>query len=111
ILGIDANEICHTGGQPSRAAMAVRVRGRPVALTTPRIDDYGRVIATVYLAGDDVAGWMVTNGQAWSYRFRRDGGPYLQQQALAKAAKRGLFAAPDALEPRLFRQRHGLCKS
>ncbi|MDO9358012.1 MAG: thermonuclease family protein, partial [Polaromonas sp.] len=36
IHGIDAPEICQTGGQASRAALAVRVRGRPVALTTQR---------------------------------------------------------------------------
>lgn len=111
VHGIDAPEICQAGGQASRAALANRVRGRPVELTPQRVDDYGRVIATVHLAGEDMAGWMVASGQAWSYRFRRDGGPYLQQQALAKAHRRGLFADPGALEPRLFRQRHGLCKS
>ena len=109
--GIDAPEICQAGGQASRAALASRVRGRVVSLNTQRIDDYGRVLATVHLAGVDVGASMVASGQAWSYRFRREGGPYMKQQTLARAQGRGLFADRSAMEPRLFRQGHGPCKS
>jgi endonuclease YncB( thermonuclease family) len=59
--------------------------------------------------GEDVGSVMVAQGQAWSYHFKRDGGPYATQQAHAKAARRGLFADRLAQEPRLFRKQHGSC--
>jgi micrococcal nuclease len=52
---------------------------------------------------------MVREGHAWSYRYRRDGGPYAKQQALARAARKGLFATARPEEPRAFRKRHGAC--
>ena len=107
--GIDAPEICQAHGPAARRALAQRLQGRQFAIDTRRRDDYGRLVATVYLEGEDVAGWMVGQGHAWSYRFRRDDGPYRTQQLRAQAAARGLFADPAALEPRLFRRRHGTC--
>jgi micrococcal nuclease len=109
IEGIDAPEICQAGGQAARAALARRVKGRLLELRVQRQDDYGRSVAVLRADGEDIGGWMVSQGQAWSYRFGRDTGPYSAQQAQARAARRGLFADRAALEPRLFRQRHGSC--
>lgn len=110
VHGIDAPEICQSGGQASRAALAQRLAGRQLEVSPQRQDDHGRTIAALHLEGEDIAGWMVGQGQAWSYRFGRDGGPYTVQQARAQAAARGLFANPQAVEPRLFRKRHGPCE-
>jgi len=109
IAGIDAPEICQSGGRASRAVLTGRLAGRQIDVRTERKDDYGRIIAALSLDGDDIGGWMVSGGQAWSYRFGRDGGPYVPQQLRARAAKRGLFADPSAQEPRLFRKHHGPC--
>lgn len=109
IGGIDAPEICQRGGQVSRAALAGRLAGQQVDVHPQRKDDYGRTVALLSLHGEDVGAWMVAGGQAWSYRFGRDGGPYVVQQAHARAARRGLFADASALEPRLFRKQHGPC--
>lgn len=109
VQGIDAPEICQAGGQASRAALAQRLAGRRIEVSPQRTDDYGRTIAALHLEGEDIADWMVAQGHAWSYRFGRHGGPYRAQQARAQAAARGLFADPLAVEPRLFRRRHGPC--
>jgi len=109
LAGIDAPEICQAGGLAARAALANRVARRTVVVTTRRHDDYGRAVATVHLGGEDMAGWMVAQGHAWSYRYGREGGPYLKLQAQARLAQRGLFADPQALPPRLFRKLHGSC--
>lgn len=111
VHGIDAPEICQAGGPASRAALAQRLAGRRVQVSPQRTDDYGRTVAALHLEGEDVAGWMVDQGHAWSYRFGRDGGPYRAQQADAQAAARGLFADQLAVEPRLFRKHHGPCDS
>jgi len=107
--GIDAPEICQPGGRASRAALAGRLAGRQVEVSPQRKDDYGRTVASLSLQGEDIGAWMVSRGQAWSYRFGRDGGPYVLQQAQARAAARGLFADRGAQEPRLFRRQHGPC--
>jgi micrococcal nuclease len=109
INGIDAPEICQAGGRAARKALAARVLGRRLGVFARGQDDYGRTIASLELEGEDVGGWMVSQGQAWSYGFGRDGGPYAAQQARAQAASRGLFADRAALAPRLFRKRHGPC--
>ncbi|MBA3593501.1 MAG: thermonuclease family protein [Pseudomonadota bacterium] len=109
IAGIDAPEICQAHGQAARAALAQRLLGRSAEFETRRKDDYGRTVVVLRHDGEDIAEWLVGQGHAWAYGFGRHGGPYAAQQALAQAAKRGLFADHMALEPRLFRRRHGAC--
>lgn len=112
IQGIDAPEICQPGGPSSRDALVGRVMGKRVWVAAQGRDDYGRLLARL-AAGpggrDDVGAWMVGNGQAWSYRFRWNPGPYAREQRLARTARRGLFARLDAEEPAAFRKRHGPC--
>lgn len=107
--GIDAPEICQPGGAAARTELQQRVLHQPVAVTVRRSDDYGRALARIELSGGDVAAQMVRSGQAWSYRWRRDHGPYAAEEAAARQAGRGLFAASAPELPRDFRQRHGPC--
>lgn len=109
IGGIDAPEICQAGGVASREALKGRLFRQSVTLSFRFHDDYGRALATVHLEGEDMGRWMVAQGQAWSYHYRQDAGPYAAEQALAQAAGRGLFGQGDAENPRSFRQRHGSC--
>ncbi|HSV47896.1 MAG TPA: thermonuclease family protein, partial [Ramlibacter sp.] len=73
-------------------------------------DSYRRSLAQVRLSGEDLAGWMVGQGHAWSYRFRSDPGPHTAEERLARQARRGLWASSAPTEPRLFRRRHGRCE-
>ena len=107
--GLDAPEICQNGGPASRDALAQRVLRQNVTVTERQRDDYGRGLARLRHAGDDVGGWMVASGQAWSYRWRRSLGPYQAQETRARAQRLGLFSQADAELPRSFRQRHGPC--
>lgn len=110
LLGIDAPEICQTGGLAARQALQERLLQRHVRVQFEDKDDYGRDLARVYLGREDVGQWMVRHGQAWSYRFRQDPGPYLAQERNAKLLGRGLFADPAPEYPGDFRRRHGSCK-
>ena len=107
--GLDAPEVCQPGGPAARDALARRLLQQRVTVTERQHDDYGRALARLQHAGDDVGGWMVAQGQAWSYRWRRSLGPYQPQETQARAQRRGLFAQADAELPRSFRQRHGPC--
>ena len=112
IDGIDAPEACQAGGAASRDALHRRLRGQTVTLSATasrRHDVYGRLLAKIDLQGEDVGRWMVANGYAWSYGYRRNLGPYAVEQSQAVAARRGLFSDSGAENPRLFRKRHGSC--
>lgn len=107
--GIDAPEICQAWGSAARDALRQRALHRTVRVATRRLDDYRRELAKVDLGGEDLGGWMVERGHAWSYRYRHNPGPYVAEERSARLAKHGLFADSAALEPRAFRQSHGPC--
>lgn len=109
IDGIDAPEICQAGGTASRDALARRVLNQVVAVSVRHHDDYGRGLARLTHQGDDIAAWMVVQGQAWSYRWRRSLGPFQNEEASARQERKGVFADTSAELPREFRQRHGPC--
>lgn len=107
--GIDAPEICQRHGDRSRDALARHVLGQQVQVSVRRRDDYSRLLAHVSLQGQDIGGWMVVQGLAWSYRYRRDPGPYAAQEAQARSGRHGVFEDARPERPRDFRVRHGSC--
>jgi micrococcal nuclease len=110
LQGIDAPEICQAFGKEARDALAARVLRRQVAVNSRARDTYQRVLGRVSAGGQDLGLWMVSRGYAWSYRYRRDGGPYAAAEAQARQARLGLWSlSPQPLEPRVFRKRHGSC--
>lgn len=111
IDGIDAPEICQTGGQASREVLAQRALHQHVAVTIRRYDSYGRGLALIRIDGRDLGAQMVHAGQAWSHRWHANPGPYAGEEAVARQARRGLFAAGQPELPRDFRKRHGPCRA
>lgn len=109
IDGIDAPEVCQSGGNASRDLLAQRALHQRVQVIVRRHDVYGRGLAHIELNGRDLGEQMVQAGQAWSYRWRRDAGPYATQEALARQSRLGLFAEANAELPRDFRKRNGSC--
>lgn len=122
IDGVDAPEICQPYGTASRKALQARLAQKTVTIHSASRDSFGRLLARVTLTPTfpptaapkskgsvDVGEWLVREGHAWSYRYRRDNGPYAKQQAAARASRKGLFAAVRPEEPREFRKRHGAC--
>lgn len=108
--GVDAPEICQAGGTDSRDALAQRVLQQRVTVTERQRDAHGRGLADLQHQDQNVAGWLVTEGHAWSSRWRDNPGPYHAQEALARAQRRGVFAHNNPELPRAFRQRHGPCE-
>jgi micrococcal nuclease len=88
IEGIDAPEVCQAYGEQSKTALKQRLLQQKVTIHSRRVDDYGH---------------------AWSYHYRHSAGPYAAQEHEARSGKRGLFAAPAPVEPRVFRRTHGSC--
>jgi micrococcal nuclease len=115
LSGIDAPEVCQDGGVQARLYLTDLLLGRRVQLEVPKgkagRDEYGRTLAKVFLDGTEVNRQLVENGHAWSQRYKWDRGPYVAQERMASALRRGLHAAATAPEmPRDFRRRHGPCQ-
>ena len=109
LQGLDAPESCQAGGPQATAALKSRVLGQRVQVQAKATDTYQRRVVNVSFAGEDVGAWMVSQGHAWSYGFRYHAGRYAAEEHAARAAGRGLFADPHAIEPRIFRKQHGKC--
>jgi micrococcal nuclease len=110
LQGIDAPEICQAFGRSAHDALAAHILHRRVSVTSRARDSYQRTLGRVRFNGEDLGAWMVSRGYAWSYRFRRDGGPYAAQELDARNARIGLWADGAPMQPREFRKRHGSCK-
>jgi micrococcal nuclease len=109
IEGIDAPESCQPGGSESTQALTKLALNRNVTVRVATKDEYGRSVGKVFDGGTDIGDRMVRDGYAWSMRFKYDRGPYIAEERMAQALKRGLHAEGGAELPRAFRQRHGEC--
>jgi endonuclease YncB( thermonuclease family) len=110
IEGIDAPESCQIGGPESKQALTALALSRTVTVKVAARDDYGRTVGKVFDGSKDIGDRMVRDGQAWSMRYKYDRGPYVAEERMAVALRRGLHAESGAVMPRQFRQRHGPCE-
>jgi endonuclease YncB( thermonuclease family) len=53
-------------------------------------DRFGRVLASCEVEGEDIQGWLVTNG--WALAFTRYSHKYDREQEAARIARRGLWS-------------------
>lgn len=109
LLDVDAPELCQPFGAQARHALERRLLHQPVTVQPRGRDDYRRVLARLQWEGQDVGGWLVASGLAWSPRYRQRPGRYDPLQSQARQARLGLWAQPQPMAPRTFRQWHGPC--
>jgi endonuclease YncB( thermonuclease family) len=110
LRSVDAPEICQAGGIQAKNALLARVLRREVRFRSVARDDYRRVVADVWLGNEDIGAWLVAQGHAWGSGYRSVRSRYAQEEQRARAARRGVFADPAALEPRVFRKLYGSCR-
>ncbi len=98
--GIDAPEsrqLCRLDGKPWQCgkdaanALAEKIGRRPVTCKDLGRDRYNRMVAKCIVAGEDLEAWMVTNG--WALAYRRFSLDYVDAEADARAARRGIWAS------------------
>jgi len=93
---IDTPERRQPYGSRAREALADLAFQRQVRVVVEDTDRYGRTVGHVYAGSRDVNAEMVRRGAAWVYdRYNRDPAlPVLEAEA--RAARRGLWALPEA---------------
>ena len=109
LQGIDAPERCQPGGEASTLALRELLLNQTVEVEVRGQDDYQRGLARIRYQGKDVGAFMVSQGHAWSYRFKSDPGPYVREETAARQARLGVFAQARPERPYDFRRRHGPC--
>ena len=110
LYGIDAPEsaqVCQANGKSYRCgtsttlALTRRIGGRSVSCEERDRDRYGRVVAVCHAGGEDLNGWLVSEGLAIAYRhYSTD---YVGQEQVAREAARGLWRG-EFVEPWQWRK-------
>ena len=110
LAGIDAPEQAQPHGAASREHLVQLVAGREVEVRYRKVDDYGRLVGTLWLAGQDLNLTQLQAGLAWHYRHYQDEQPraerlaYASAEAEARQAGRGLWQDPAPTAPWDFRR-------
>lgn len=76
-------------GERAARALATRASKRTIFCTEKDLDRYGRIAATCRLEGVDLNAWLVTEG--WALAYRRYSDDYVEEEAHAQAAGRGIW--------------------
>lgn len=90
-------------GQQASKALRDYVGGAALRCERLDTDRYGRMVARCYRPDEtDIGEWMVSNG--WALAYRRYSKDYVDEEADAKTAKRGLWAG-EFMKPWMWRRR------
>ncbi len=111
LADIDAPEIRQAWGTVCRQRLQARVLQQTVEAELLTTDRYGRAVARVWLAGEDVGLQQIAAGCAWHYRSvarqRRDAAQYAvyaEAENRARDQKLGLWQQRRAQAPWQFRR-------
>jgi len=108
---IDAPESAQPYGNRSKQALSGLIFGKDVRVAVQTIDRYGRTVGRPYVGDLDVSEEMIRSGAAWVYRqYVIDKGLF-EIESEAQAARRGLWALPEAEQIAPWDWRRGLNNS
>ena len=103
--GIDAPEAMQSFGNQSKEALAKLVAGKTVTIRKTGTDKYQRTLGYVMVDGVDANARLVQDGWAWHYKKYNSEQRYADLEDAAQAAKKGLWADANPLQPWEFRAR------
>lgn len=100
LYGIDAPERDQPHGRAAATALAALVANQRIGVAVIEEDDYGRLVGTAYVDGNDINLAMVRAGHAWWYRHyasREHSLAAAEQEA--RQAQRGLWSGDAPVPP------------
>lgn len=101
LFGVDAfesSQTCRADGKPYRCgqqaalALADKIGRRPIACERRDTDRYGRTVSVCRLGGEDLNGWLVSEG--WALAYRAYSTDYDDARLARRGAWRGEFTLP-----------------
>jgi endonuclease YncB( thermonuclease family) len=96
---IDAPERRQPWGAEATRALERQTERRDVELAVTDQDRYDRLVATVYVGGENVNASLVRAGHAWAYRAYLNDAGLVALEDEARRAKRGLWSLAGAVAP------------
>jgi len=106
LVEIDTPERDQPYGREARQALTALVSGREVRLETHGADDFGRLLARVFVGDIDVNAELVRSGAAWVFRRYTDDPRLYALEREARSQRRGLWALPPAERVPPWQWRH-----
>ena len=104
LADIDTPELDQPWGGEAKAALKGWAENRRAQIRIVDTDRYGRLVATVWIDGQNINRRLVAEGHAWVYRRYLRDSALLSLEASAKASGLGLWSNEEAIEPRIWRQ-------
>lgn len=110
LAGIDAPERQQPFSQRSREHLSVLLAGQTVRVEPSKLDRYQRMVAKVFVQGQDASLAQLHAGLAWHYKDyereqpREDRLAYANAEDTARAARLGLWQDRQPLAPWEFRR-------
>ena len=101
---IDAPESDQPYGKESAAHLKSLIGGKQVRVEYEKLDQYGRILGIIFLGETDINLQMVKDGCAWHYKHFDKTPAYAEAERAAREAKRGLWSAPDPINPYQWRK-------
>ncbi|MDP2762539.1 MAG: thermonuclease family protein, partial [Sideroxyarcus sp.] len=106
LADIDAPEKAQPYGKQSRRSLCELACKREVQIEQRAVDQYKRIIGTLYVAGLNVNQEQVRRGMAWEYSYYHRDRTYLDLQSEARTAQRGLWQQNAPEPPWQWRKEH-----
>ena len=101
---IDAPESDQPFGKESTAHLKSLIGGRVVRVEYAGTDQYGRILGIIFFGETDINLQMVRDGCAWHYSHFDKTPAYAAAEREARAAKRGLWAEGNPVNPHQWRK-------
>lgn len=101
---IDAPERGQPWNRRARQALEEKILHRSVRLDVVTTDQYGRLVAHVWLGERHINREMIREGHAWAYMRHLSDPSLKDDETAARAARLGLWSQADPIEPWLFRR-------
>jgi endonuclease YncB( thermonuclease family) len=104
---IDAPESGQPHGKAAKQALSALVFGKAVEVEPFEQDRYDRLVARLWLGGEDINAAMLKGGHAWTYRRYAREPAYCAYEQAARDLGRGLWRLPvdQRVAPWEWRQR------
>ena len=104
LIGIDAPERGQAFGTRARQVLGELIAGQVVEVVGTEKDRYGRLLGDVRHGGRSINLELIRRGMAWAYVEYNPPPEFIEAEAEARAARRGLWADKSPEPPWTYRK-------
>jgi len=106
LKNIDAPELAQPAGPDAKTALQQKLSRGAIHVEGGELDQYGRLLGTLWISDRNINLEMVEDGWAWAYCGKHPDRQILQAEDSARRKKRGLWADALPERPSQWRKAH-----